>query len=454
MAGWLIKKMKLQTQSTKLDHDPLTVFERLVGTHKYCFLLETLADKYQPQTTSQSYIGVAPEHCFSAKDGSFYVDGKPGVTTDPYNSLRQQLVVDSTLPQGYIGGLVGYFSHEAIHYLEPSLKFRYPRDFFDFEFAKYNDGLIFRPGQAPDYFHYGQDRLGIYSSSVEPQNELHIDFVAAEKNTDEYSRMIDKARDDIQNGRVFQVVLANKYEYRFTGELLLLYKELRQINPSPFMFFMKFGNIITLGASPELLVHTNPQGRTYLEALAGTIRRGKTPEEDTELAKHLLADEKEIAEHSMLVDLARNDVGRIARIGSVQIDDLMYIKKLSHVQHISSIISGELEAGRNAFDSLAAAFPAGTLSGAPKIEAIKMIAELEGYERGPYGGTIGYFGHNGDSVHAVNIRSISAAGHRLFLHSGSGIVYDSQAEREYQEISEKKAAMDRAMNPFLSGDMS
>jgi anthranilate synthase component 1 len=261
--------------------------------------------------------------------------------------------------------------------------------------------------------------------------------------------MIDKARDDIQNGRVFQVVLANKYDYRFTGDLIDLYHELRRINPSPFMFFIKFGDTITLGASPELLAHTKPSGAVYLEALAGTIRRGKTPEEDAELAARLLADEKEVAEHSMLVDLARNDVGRISRIGSVKLDDLMYIKKLSHVQHISSIVSGRLADGRDAFDSLAASFPAGTLSGAPKIEAIKMIGELEGYERGPYGGTIGYFSYNGDSMHAVNIRSVSAVGDKLVLHSGSGIVYDSKAEREFREISEKKAAMDRAMRPFM-----
>jgi anthranilate synthase component 1 len=269
-----------------------------------------------------------------------------------------------------------------------------------------------------------------------------------------YESMIDKARADIQSGRVFQVVLANKYEYGFSGDLLHLYKELRRINPSPFMFFMKFGDIITLGASPELLMHASPDGGVYLEALAGTIRRGKTDDQDAELARKLLADEKEVAEHSMLVDLARNDLGRISQIGSVQIDELMYIKKLSHVQHISSIVSGKLASGHDAFDALAASFPAGTLSGAPKIEAIKMIKEMEGYERGPYGGTIGYFSYNGDGVHAVNIRSVSAVQGKLFLHSGSGIVYDSRPERELQEISEKKAAMDRAMKPFLAGDAS
>jgi anthranilate synthase component 1 len=441
--------MKFQTKPTDLDRDPLTVFRQLAGQHDYCFLLETLADKDQPQTTGQSYIGVAPEQHFAALEGKFYADGKQQKTVNPYESLKQQIKFDNRLPGGYVGGLVGYFSHEAINYSEPTLKFPYQREFFDFEFARYDDGLVFHRGQPPEYFHYGKDRSDLYEKHSTDSEKLKINFIRAAKDAQQYGAMIDKAREDIQNGRVFQVVLANKYEYGFSGDLLELYRELRRINESPFMFFLKFGNTITLGASPELLTHASPDGRVYLEALAGTIRRGQTDAEDAELAKELLADEKEIAEHSMLVDLARNDVGRISQIGSVKIDDLMYIKRLSHVQHISSIVSGKLQPGHDAFDALAASFPAGTLSGAPKIEAIKMIRELEGYERGPYGGAIGYFSYNGDAVHAVNIRSVSAVGNKLFLHSGSGIVYDSRAEREYQEISEKKAAMDRAMKSFL-----
>ena len=441
--------MKFHTQPTGLEQDPLAVFERLAGQHDYCFLLETQADKYQPQTTSQSYIGVAPARRFAAKAGEFYLDGRPQTAGNPYEALRQQIAFKPVDAKGYVGGLVGYFSHEGIHYIEPGLTFDYPRDFFDFEFGLYNDGLIFRPGQAPEYFYYDQPRPELYEGPPAQAGSLAIGFTGAAKTSNQYEHMVSRAREDILNGRVFQVVLANRYDYGFRGELLELYKELRQINPSPFMFFMKFGDIVTLGASPELLVHTDTQGGVYLEALAGTIQRGQTPQADAELAAKLLGDEKEVAEHSMLVDLARNDVGRVSQIGSVRIDDLMYIKKLSHVQHISSIVSGRLKPGRDAFDALAASFPAGTLSGAPKIEAIKMISEMEGYERGPYGGTIGYISYNGDSVHAVNIRSVSAAGSKLFLHSGAGIVYDSQPEREFREISDKKAAMDKAMRPFM-----
>lgn len=444
--------MKMKTKKTDLPASPLEVFAKLAGDHEYCFMLETLADKYQPQTSGQSYIGIAPSHRFAAKENTFYVDGTAQEPGNPYEALRGRLKFTDDLPPGYAGGLVGYFSHEAIQYAEPTLKFPYKRDFFDFEFAEYTDGLIFKGSRAPEYFYYDDDRSALYSGDAGKLVPLAIRPGPAKKDRSQYDAMITKARDDIRNGRVFQVVLANRFEYGFDGDLLNLYEELRRINPSPFMFFLKFGDTITLGASPELLAHTNSQGEVFLEALAGTIQRGKNDEEDAAFAKKLLADKKEIAEHSMLVDLARNDVGRISKIGSVSINDLMYIKKLSHVQHISSIVSGKLAADKDAFDALPASFPAGTLSGAPKIEAIKMIHELEGYERGPYGGTIGYFSYNGDSVHAVNIRSVSAVGRKLFLHSGSGIVYDSNASREHEEIREKKAAMDKAMRPFVAED--
>jgi anthranilate synthase component 1 len=219
------------------------------------------------------------------------------------------------------------------------------------------------------------------------------------------------------------------------------------------MFFLKFGKRITMGASPELLLKVS-QNKVHVEALAGTIKRGRDEAEDARLAHQLRHDEKEIAEHNMLVDLYRNDLGRVSRVGSVSIDDLMYVKKLSHVQHLCSLISGELAEGRDMFDAFSAVFPAGTLVGAPKIEAAKMIAQLEGYERGPFGGSVGYFGYNGEAGHAVNIRAVNAVRDKLHVHTGSGIVYDSRPDREYAEISAKKAAMDKAMSQFLRKDAS
>jgi anthranilate synthase component 1 len=436
---------------TELSNDPLAVFESLEQENEYCFLLETLADKYQPKTSGQSYIGIAPVHHYAAQDSVFYEDGKVISVNNPYQELRRKVTFNHGLPSGYVGGLIGYFGHEAIQYLEPSLKFAYDRSFYDFQYAEYKDGLIFERERAPRYFYYDEDRLNAYKSIVGDPQDLRISRVAKLKDNAKYSKMIETALEDIKSGRVFQVVLANRFEYEFEGSLLHLYRQLRSINPSPFMFYVKFGNIITIGASPEFVVHTNTENQIFLEALAGTIRRGKTESEDTELASKLLADEKEIAEHSMLVDLARNDVGRVSKIGSVKVEHLMKIKKFSHVQHISSVVSGHLETSKDAFDGLASSFSAGTVSGAPKIEAVKMINELENAERGPYGGTIGYFSYNGHSVHSLNIRSLNAVDNKLFVHSGSGVVFDSTVEREAKEIADKKAAMDKAMSPFLQG---
>ncbi len=443
--------MKLHKKKLDIAESPIDVFARLVDAHENCFLLETLHDKDQPQTTSRSYIGLAPTHIFTANGKDLFVDGQKQTVKNPFFALRDYIQTDRTLDPGYIGGLVGYVSHEGVTYFEPTITFDYQRQFPDFQFGEYRDGLVFAPGEAPEYFYLDEDRSELYMpGQTKPEAKLAITFDGAEKTQAKHSDMVEKAQEDIQNGRVFQVVLANKYHYSYTGELLELYRTLREVNPSPYMFFMKFGNIITLGASPELLSHVKPNGYVYLEALAGTTRRGKTPDEDKQLEKKLLADKKELAEHSMLVDLARNDIGRISRPGTVEVEKLMYIKKLSHVQHLCSIIRGTLDNTKyDMFDALASNSPAGTLTGAPKVEAVKLIAELEDTERGPYGGTIGYFSYNGDSMHGLNIRSVSAVGNQLFLGSGSGIVYDSRPEREYEEIGEKKAAMDRAMKEFL-----
>src|ERR1039458_4973816 len=222
--------MKVKSLSTDLSSDPLDVFEQLAGNHECCFLLETLADKDQPQTSGQSYIGVAPEHCFAAKGGKFFLDGQEKQTdNNPFDALSKQIKFDNQLPAGYIGGLVGYFSHEAIHHIAPSLSFSYPREFYDFEVGIYNDGLIFRPGKSPTYFYQDEaNRLDLYKdiARMSGSEKLKIDFVGSAQDASRHASMVDKARGDIQNGRVFQVVLANRYEYKYAGDLLQLYKEL------------------------------------------------------------------------------------------------------------------------------------------------------------------------------------------------------------------------------------
>ncbi len=230
--------MKFQSKNLDIDHNPVAVFKNIVRTSRYCFLLETLADKYQPMSSSQSYIGCNPINVFYSKNNVLYVNQKEQTRSGAFSSLRNHLKKIPNDRSGYTGGLVGYFSHEGIQQFEPTLSFSYPRDFNDFEFAEYTDGIIFNPHRKPEYFYYQDDRsdsyLNIYSN---PTTNLHISYMKSSKDIPQYIDMVTKAKDAITNGRVFQVVLANKFDYTFEGELFELYEELRKINPSPFMFF-------------------------------------------------------------------------------------------------------------------------------------------------------------------------------------------------------------------------
>jgi len=231
-----------------------------------------------------------------------------------------------------------------------------------------------------------------------------------------------------------------KSEFKISGNTLKIYQKLRKVNPSPFMYYLKFGDKKIIGASPELLFSLR-NGEMQTSPLAGTIKRGKNETEDQKLARQLLSDEKERAEHNMLVDLHRNDMGKVAEFGTVKVRDLMTVKRFSHVQHISSEIVGIIKKGEDAFSALAANFPAGTLTGTPKIEAMKIISQNEKEARGPYGGGVGQFGFNGDCTFAIDIRSLFIDGEYAYTQTSGGIVYDSDAGKEYQEILNKLAAM-------------
>jgi anthranilate synthase component 1 len=238
-----------------------------------------------------------------------------------------------------------------------------------------------------------------------------------------------------------------KSKYEVEGDTTLIYEELRQINPSPFMFYCKFGQQKIIGASPELLFRLE-NGEMQTSPLAGTIKRGKTDEEDMILARILLNDAKEIAEHNMLVDMHRNDIGRVARPGTVKVRRLMEIKRFSHVQHISSDVTGIIDKKFTMFDGIANILPGGVVSGAPKVETVKIIAGNEQAPRGPYGGALGYFGLNGNCTFAIPIRSLFISGNKGFAQTSSGIVYDSVAENEYQELINKLQAMSNVLAKF------
>lgn len=266
---------------------------------------------------------------------------------------------------------------------------------------------------------------------------------------EQHAEAVLKVKQDIAAGRIFQCEVGFKSRYRLQGDCINIYEALREVNPSPQMYYLRFGDERLIGASPELLFRLR-QGEMETYPLAGTTRRGRDAQEDTQLARALLNDPKEIAEHNMLVDLHRNDIGRVARFGTVKVRSLMDVKRFSHVQHISSEIVGILAESEDMFSALASNFPAGTLTGAPKIEAMKIIDELEPDGRGPYGGAVGTFSFNGDCTFAIPIRSVFAKGEEAYVQTCGGNVYDSDVDAEYEEIQRKLAGTRKVLSRFMA----
>ncbi len=260
---------------------------------------------------------------------------------------------------------------------------------------------------------------------------------------EDFLSMVTKAKDYIRDGDIFQVVLSQRWHSRFTEKPIALYRALRRTNPSPFMFFFNFGEFQVIGASPEILVRVFGK-KVTIRPLAGSRPRGENPEEDERLADELLADEKERAEHLMLLDLGRNDVGRVAKVGTVRPTEMFAVERYSHIMHIVSNVEGELSAGQDALSALLAALPAGTVSGAPKVRAMEIIDELEIEKRGVYGGAVGYFSANGDMDMCIALRTSVLKGETLFIQAGGGIVHDSDPNAEWQESVNKSAALRKA----------
>jgi len=263
-------------------------------------------------------------------------------------------------------------------------------------------------------------------------------------NKADFEKMVVATKEYIRAGDIVQAVLSQRWETQIHTTPFQLYRALRVINPSPYMYYLRVGGVELVGSSPETLVRCE-DGQISLRPIAGTRRRGKTAEEDQELARNLLADEKERAEHVMLVDLGRNDVGRVASRGSVKVDSLMQVERYSHVMHIVSQVTGQLEKGKSVYDVTRACFPAGTVSGAPKIRAMEIIEELEPTRRGPYAGAVGYFGFSGNMDMCINIRTVVIKGRQAYIQAGAGIVADSVPEHEYEETCNKARAMMKAI---------
>ena len=288
-------------------------------------------------------------------------------------------------------------------------------------------------------------------SSLLKDDPLQLSDLKANFSRGDFEGAVREAKEHIVAGDVIQVVLSQRFSGEISGEDFSLYRNLRSVNPSPYMFYLNFGDVKLIGASPEILVRLT-DGKIELRPIAGTRPRGATPEEDKALEKDLLADPKESAEHIMLVDLGRNDVGKVAAPGSVKVPRLMEIERYSHVMHIVSRVEGLLKPETDCFGLFMSAFPAGTVSGAPKIRAMEIISELESSPRGPYAGAVGYFGFNGNMDFCITIRTITILKNRLSIQVGAGIVYDSSPENEYEETLRKAGAMFKAIERVKEND--
>lgn len=432
--------------------DFLSLFRLIERSVENCFFLESL--EKDTNNARYSILGFMPECLVSANDNSLTVGNDTYTVPNPYWSLRD-LMPPTTLSRDYAGGLVGFLSYESMNYMEESLKLPVDPRFPQFQFGVYKDGLVLDKITGETYyFYYENSRLEqveewIYSSDLPvEQYSLHVKKHGYSMSEKDHEINVKSILEEIRAGNTFQCQLGFKTEYEITGDPMLLYLKLREVNPSPHMYYIKFGKVCLIGASPELLFRLH-NGEMETFPLAGSIRRGGTDTEDTLYARTLLRDPKEIAEHNMLVDLHRNDLGKVAQFGTVKVRKLMDIKKFSHIQHISSEVTGILRNGEDMFSGLASSFPAGTLSGAPKIESMKIIRSTEKNPRGIYGGAVGHFGFNGNCTFAIPIRSLFISGNYAYSQASGGVVYDSTPENEYDEIRRKSAAIEKVMGSFL-----
>ncbi|MGB0942608.1 MAG: anthranilate synthase component I family protein [Marinomonas sp.] len=440
------------------DCDFFDLFKKVEKRFDTCFMLESLGE--DSFISRHSIIGFDPEKILWAQGNTLTIEERDGSSQsyqsdNPYYLLRE-IVPQNILSRKYSGGLTGYVGYDAMNYFEPSLSLNVSDMFEAFKFGLYTDGLILdkMTGEV-FYFYYQDSRMDLIESMLaEPTPEngpLVVTSTGESMSKADHAKAVAKVKQDIIDGKIFQTEVGFKKWFTLEGDNINIYEKLREVNPSPQMYYLKFNEQKVIGASPELLFRLR-QGEMETFPLAGTAKRGTNETEDRALARALLNDPKEIAEHNMIVDLHRNDIGRVAQFGTVKVRSLMDIKRFSHVQHISSEIVGIMAETEDMFSGLASNFPAGTLTGAPKIEAMKIIDDLEGEGRGPYGGAVGHFSFNGDCTFAIPIRTVFANGEKAYVQTCGGNVFDSNAEDEYEEIQRKFAGTKRVLDQFAPAD--
>ena len=446
---------------------PIEVVRILKNVSSHCFMLESAqADEKWGRYT---FIGFEPKMEITCLDGILKLGDITVNTNEPSKYLRQILSNYKSPRFDYLpsftGGLVGYFSYDYINYSEPSTK----RETENNEAFKDVDLMLFDKVIAFDSVKqkiilianiHLENYATEYNMAVNELKKLSELLRKGEKvneksgrllgdvkpyfSKEKYCEMVEKAKNYIREGDIFQIVLSNRLSADFEGSLFNTYRVLRTLNPSPYMFYFSGTDVEVAGASPETLVKLE-NGVLHTFPLAGTRPRGKTDEQDKLLEKELLSDEKELAEHNMLVDLGRNDLGRISKFGTVEVEKLYSIERYSHVMHIGSTVRGIIRDDKDALDAIEAVLPAGTLSGAPKIRACQLIGELENNKRGIYGGAIGYIDFTGNMDTCIAIRIAYKKNGKVFVRSGAGIVADSVPEKEFEECMNKAKSCLKAL---------
>ena len=373
-------------------------------------------------------------------------DGKiETIQTDtPLEEIKKLIKKTDDMSYRYLGGAVGNINYDAIRLFE---NIPGDRDLEKpiMEFGIYNDGILYDNKKKQFfYFYYDEDRKDKIKKTDEDVGMFEMSDINPNLNKDEFEKIVKKAKEYVRSGDVFQVVLSRRFSFEGKGDYLKVYEKLRELNPSPYMFHLKMKDNIIIGSSPEMLLRvTGSDVETF--PIAGTRKITDDEEKNEKLKDELLNDEKELAEHTMLVDLGRNDIGRVCDYGTVKVKELMKIKRFSHVQHIVTHVVGKLDSKHDMYDAFRAVFPAGTVSGAPKVRAMEIIQELEPTKRETYAGAVGYFSINGCCDFAIAIRSIFAKNNKGFVQAGAGIVFDSIAENEFKETEHKANAMITAL---------
>jgi anthranilate synthase component I len=428
--------------------DPYALFAACRDKYPHAFLLESLTGP--ARLAEHTFVGFDPEVIISYRSGVLRSNGETIKTDRPIEALRSILANYATpgVPGRYVGGLVGYVSYEFVRNLD-SVPAHGDSPFPEFEFGLYLDGVIVdHVRRKADYFAHGRSRFDDLPAAKSASQELRVDDPKPQVSRERFMDGVAKAKAAVREGEAFQVVLSRRDYGRMAGDPLAFYEALRRLNPSPYMYYLDFGVRRVIGASPEMLLRVEDRVATTFP-IAGTRPLGTTLSEMERLREELSADEKERAEHNMLVDLARNDLGKVCRFGSVQVPQYMTVERYSHVQHLVSRVEGELAPGKDALDAFAALFPAGTVSGAPKPRAMEILHDLEGTARGPYAGVVGYLSLNGNLDTAIAIRTLFADGPTYYLQAGAGIVADSDPAREWTETEQKLDGLRAALTEAI-----